>query len=329
MIRLGGCACLLGAMILPPAMAGEFPSALDAGLEPAAIRKELSRSVEALYLQGPDVLRSHVERLTDLYADVERNEKIPPEERRAIGDRLLTRVAQAGLLLREGQAGSTIDVGWGRKTPRPFALSVFDGAAGLVKENPVLLVGLLGGVIVAFSLGGLAGYRRGASQASYYGGGDPRMRFAPRPPGGPMPEGVPVPITLPKIRETLAVGRTVLMQLGSEIASARRTDYLRLTREVRQILDGTGGRTYSVWEDPRHPNRFYELLICRRLDSLDLLSDGSGELAALTARIEACRLPGRQVQRRVWWAAIPEAGMAVSRLAAVGEPSASEGDGRS
>jgi len=184
-------------------------------------------------------------------------------------------------------------------------------------------------VIVAFSLGSLAGYRRGASQASYYGGGDPRMRFAPRPPDGPMPDGAPVPITLPKIREVLAAGRTVLMQLGSEIASARRAEYLCLTREVRHILDGTGGRTYSVWEDPRHPNRFYELLICWRLDSLDLLSDGSGDLAGLASKIETCRLAGRAVQRRAWWAAIPEPGMAVSRPAVIGEPSASEGDGRS
>jgi len=271
-------------------------------------------------------LRSHVERLTDLYADVERNEKIPPEERRAIGDRLLARVAQAGLLLREGQAGSMIDAGGQRETPRSFALSVFDGAAGLVKEYPVLFVGLLGGVIVAYSLGSLTGYRRGASQASYYGGGDPRMWFAPRPPDRPMPDGVPVPITLPKIRGALEAGRTVLMQLGSEIASARRSEYLRLTREVRQILDGTDGRTYSVWEDPRHPNRFHELLICRRLDSLDLLSDGSGELAALTARIEACRSAGRQVQRRVWWAANPETGMTAPCPPAKSEPSAPEGD---
>jgi hypothetical protein len=111
---------------------------------------------------------------------------------------------------------------------------------------------------------------------------------------------------LPQIREALFAGRTVLMQLGYEIAPSRRAEFLELMREMQRILVGLEGQTYSVWEDPRHPNRFYELLACHRLGTLDRLTRSQGELSDLAARVEACRVPGRPVLRRAWWGVLPE-----------------------
>jgi hypothetical protein len=117
-----------------------------------------------------------------------------------------------------------------------------------------------------------------------------------------------VRITQDQIRKALISGRTVLMQLGYEIAPDRRGEFLTLLREMQEILNGVEGHAHSVWEDPRHPNRFYELVTCHRLDALDLLTSDRNELAGLDAKIEACWLPGRPVLRRAWWGVLPARG---------------------
>jgi hypothetical protein len=313
-------------MCAVPILAVVAAPATGTGSDSAAIRQELSRPIEDLQRQGPEALRVHIEQLTRLYLEVEQNDAIPRTERRAVSEQVLDRAIRARMILRDGKASPAIGAGGQETTALSSGLSVVGGVVGIVGANPILLLGLAGAGVIAFSLGSLNGYRRGASQASYYVTGDPRVWFTSGPLVGGMPEKAPAPITLPRVRAALAEGRSVLMQLGSEIARSRREEYLRLTRRVRDILDGSDGRSYTVWEDPRRPNRFYENLVCRRLDSLGLLTDGNEELAGLAAGIEQCRVSGAPVQRRIWYGAIPDSAAPEPQSADRGVV---EGDGRS
>jgi len=96
------------------------------------------------------------------------------------------------------------------------------------------------------------------------------------------------------------------LQLGYEIVSSRREEFLGLIREMHLALNDQGDDVYSAWEDPRRPNRFDEVVVCRRLETLDLLTSDRSELAALDAEIEACWRPGRLVLRRAWWRIVSE-----------------------
>jgi hypothetical protein len=281
----------------------------------AALDSELSRPLAELRQQGSEALRSHVQRLTEIYATLDGTDEIPPAERRAIGDRILARVAQIGLQARDdGPSAARNGKARGWRATALASLSTLEGALGFLGESSVLLVGLLGGLIVAYSLGRLAGYRRGASEASYYGAGDPRLWFVTRARDGARPPEHVVRITLDQVRRTLADGRTVLLQLGYEIAPRRREEFLGLIREMHLALNGLDGHVYSAWEDPRHPNRFYEVVVCHRLEALDLLTSDLSELAGLDAKIEACWLPGRPVLRRAWWGVFPERDADAPRL---------------
>jgi hypothetical protein len=286
----------------------------------------LSRPLEDLQRQGPDALRAHIEQLTRLYLAVEQSDAVPRAERRAVSEQVLERAIRARMILRDGKTSPAIGAGGQETTAPSSGLSGVGGAVGIVGANPILLLGVAGAGIIAFSLGSLIGYRRGASQASYYVTGDPRVWFTSGPLVGGTPEKAPAPIALPRVRTALAEGRPVLMQLGSDIARSRREEYLRLTRRVRDILDGSDGRSYTVWEDPRRPNRFYENLVCRRPDSLGLLTDGNEELAGLAAGIEQCRVSGAPVQRRIWHGAIPDSAAREPQSAGRG---VFAGDGRS
>jgi hypothetical protein len=287
---------------------GEGAAPAGTEFDGAALRRELSQPVLDLHRQGPEALQRHVQGLAELYSALEAAQGVSPEERRALEDRILTRVAQASLLLRADRPGPTRTDKVPGDATRPAALIPVSRLEGPLADRSLLLLGLLGGVIIAFSLGSLTGYRRGARQASYYGEGDPRRLFIARSEGGARPGGRPVRIALDQIRKALIAGRTVLLQLGYEIAPDRRPEFLAVIREMQDILNGLDGHTHSVWEDPRHPNRFYELVICHRLDALDRLTKDRSELAGLDARIEACWLPGRPVLRRAWWGAFPARG---------------------
>jgi len=281
----------------------------------AALDRELSRPLDELRQQGPEALRSHVQRLTELYASLDSTEEVSPAERQALGNRVLTRAAQIGLLAREDGASAARDGkarGWW--ATGLTSLGALHEALSFLGESSVLLVGLLGGLIIAFSLGRLAGYRRGASQASYYGAGDPRLWFATRARDGARPPEHVVRITMDQVRRTLADGRTVLLQLGYEIAPRRREEFLGLIREMHLALNGLDGQAYSAWEDPRHPNRFYEVVVCRRLEALDLLTSDLSELAGVDAKIVACWLRGRPVLRRAWWGVFAERDADAPRL---------------
>ena len=303
-----------------PALAGAPGGSPGSGFDRAALQKELALSPLELKQQGPEALQTHVQRLTEMYASLDLARGVSPEERRVLSDNILARVAQAGILLREARLGSPTESG-GRGAA---ALGVLDGAAGLLTDNSLLLVGLLGGVIIAFSLGSMAGYRHGASQASYYGESDPRMWFVARDQERRGTPGQLPRVTLPQIREALSAGRTVLMQLGYEIAPEQRVEYLELMREMQRILGEADGQTYSVWEDPRHPNRFYELLTCHRLVALDRLTRSQGELPGLAAQVEACRVPGQPVLRRAWWGVLPERAQGAARVSLADRASARE-----
>jgi hypothetical protein len=286
------------------------------GFDRTALNGELSRPVLEVRRQGPEALRSHVQRLIELHALLDLTQDVSPEERRVLTDRILGRVAKVGLMIREGGADGAPSAKTRARTVGATLFGALDGAVGFMGERSLLIVGLLGGVIIAYSLGRLAGYRRGASEASYYGAGDPRLWFVTRAREGTRPVGYPIRITLDQIRKTLASGRTVLMQLGYEIAPERRREFLRLVREMQRVLNEVDGQAHSVWEDPRHPNRFYEVVVCHRLEDLDLLTSDRSELAGLDAEIEACWLPGRPVLRRAWWGVFPKRGVDAPRLVA-------------
>jgi hypothetical protein len=284
----------------------------------AALDRELSRPLAEVRQQGPEALRSHVRRLTEISASLDSTEAIPLAERQALEDRILARAAQVGLLVREDggkEARNAKARGWW--TTGLASLSGLVAALGFLGESSLVVVGLLGGVIIAYSLGRLAGYRRGASEASYYGAGDPRLWFVMRAREGARPARPVVRISADQIRSTLATGRTVLLQLGYEIAPSRREEFLGFIREMQLALNEQGGHVYSAWEDPRHPNRFYEVVVCQRLETLELLTSDRSELAGLDAKIEACWLPGRPVSRRAWWGAFSEQGADASRLVAL------------
>jgi len=305
-------------------LAGQSVASSRPELDRAALDSELSRPLAELRQQGPEAVRSHVQLLTEIYAALDGTGDVPQAERRAMRDRILTRVAQVGLQARDegaSTARNAKDRGW--RATAPGSLGTLDGVLGFLGENSVLLVGLLGGLIVAYSLGRLAGYRRGASEASYYGAGDPRLWFMARARESVRPAGPVVRITLDQIRSTLAAGRTVLLQLGYDIAPSRRKEFLGLIREMHLALNDLGDYVYSAWEDPRHPNRFYEVVVCRRLETLDLLTSDRSELADLDAEIEACWRLGRPVLRRAWWRIFPERDEDEARLvvsAASGRP---------
>ena len=299
--------CCLWCLLVVP-LIGEGAAPADTGFDGAALERELSQPVLELHRQGPEALRLHVQGLAELYSALDTAQGVSPEERRALGDRILTRVAQASLLLRADRPGPIRTDKAQGGAAHPASLIPVGRLEDFLADRSLLLLGLLGGVIIAFSLGSLTGYRRGARQASYYGEGDPRRLFIARSHGGEKPAGRPVRITLDQIRNALISGRTVLMQLGYEIAPDRRAEFLTLIREMQEILNGVEGHTHSVWEDPRHPNRFYELVVCHRLDALDLLTSGRSELAGLDAKIEACWQPGRPVLRRAWWGVLPARG---------------------
>jgi len=323
---LGLVAWVLGGLLIVvgPALAGVPGESSGSDFNRAALQEELARSPLELKQQGPDALQAHVQRLSEMYASLNLARGVSPEERRVLSDTILARVVQAGLLLREGRPGSPTESGGRGAAAQATALSVLDGAAGLLTDNSLLLVGLLGGAIITFSLGSMAGYRRGASQASYYGESDPRMWFVARDQERRGTPGQLPRITLPQIREALSAGRTVLMQLGYEIAPEQRVEYLELMREMQRILSEADGQTYSVWEDPRHPNRFYELLTCHRLVALDRLTSSKGELPGLATQVEAYRVPGRPVLRRVWWGVLPERAPAPARVSLTDQASARE-----
>ncbi|HWU40801.1 MAG TPA: hypothetical protein VN203_24395, partial [Candidatus Acidoferrum sp.] len=76
----------------------------------------------------------------------------------------------------------------------------------------------------------------------------------------------------------------------------------------------------TVWEDPGHPNRFYGLLVCRRLEVLGQLASADGPLSRLAEQIEACRVPSGFRLNRVWVGAITD-GLEAPHVTAVSEDS--------
>lgn len=285
----------------------EAPGRPAGGFDRAALQAELSRPMAVLQAQPMEVLRDHAQRLGDLQFAMELAVDVSPDERRVLNDRILARAAQVGLLLRQRTADGH-KPGKGQGLPEAVApwLSPAGDLPGVLAENSGLLVRLLGGLLIAFALGNLAASRRAARRAAMGGRGDSRilsMSQALDQPGRPEEEPT---ITLAEIREALAAGHTVLLEMGSDIGLSNRSRFLELTRQMQEILSGVEGQTYTVWEDPAQPNRFYELMVCRELEILDQLAATEGPLPRLAAEIEACRVPRGFVLHRVWWGALPE-----------------------
>lgn len=258
----------------------------------------------ALQEQPADELRAYVQRLADLQFALELAVDVSPAERRQLNEEILTRVGQVGLLIRQRVVGGPI-AGKAKRLPTPDPSPPADDLFTVTVQNVGLLVRLIGGLLIAFALGNLVARRGVVGLASSTGRRDAGAR-SPASGGATDPTGGGQPVTLMEIRGGLAAGRAVLLQMGYEIAPSQRIRFLTLIREMQGVLYGVAGQTYTVWEDPAHSNRFYELLVCRQVGVLDHLEAGDGALARLTEQIEACRVPDGFVQRRVWWGAVPE-----------------------
>jgi hypothetical protein len=265
-------------------------------------------------------LRDHVQRLGDLHFALELAVEVPPEERRALSEQILTRVGRLGLLIRQRTVEPHAPAN-GRDLSAPVPGSPPRGdLAGVLLDNSGLLLRLLGGLLVAFALGYLARERRAVMAMG------PIVRSQPRkasPAPMPVPSGMPSegqPMTLEEIRKALVSGNTVLLQMGYEITPSRRRRFLALAREAQEVLREIEGQAYTVWEDPGHPNRFYEMLVCRRLEVLDQLASVHGPLPKLAEAIEACRVPSGFSLHRAWLGALPD-GHGAPRIAAITEDS--------
>jgi hypothetical protein len=286
----------------------------------AALQKELSQPLKALEKEPTEELRAHVQRLGDLHFSLQLAVDVSPEERRALSEQILTRVGQVGLVIRQRMLEPRVSTkskslpaaGPGRP-PR-------SDLVGLILDNSGLLLRLLGGLFIAFALGYLARELSagGATQAVVR---SERRAKAPTPvliPSETPSDGRAM--TLEEIRKAVDSGCTVLLQMGYEITPDRRHRFLALAREAQEILRGIEGQTYTVWEDPGHPSRFYELLVCRRLEVLDLLASSDGPLPKLAEEIEACRVPSGFSLHRAWLEALPDA-LGAPQVAAVTEDS--------
>lgn len=302
--------------LAPAATAAEPPSGAGASglvlgeFDRAALQKELSVPLESLERQPTEALRAHVQRLGDLHFALELAVDVSPEERRTLSEQILTRVGQVALLIRQRMA-----------EPHPPAKSRALPAtdlAGVLVENSGLLLRLLGGLLIAFALGYLVRERRAIRVTASLVRSD-REKESPV----PVPSETPSegrPMTLEEIRKALGAGYTVLLQMGYEVTPPRRRRFLALAQEAQEILRGIEGQTYTVWEDPGYPNRFYELLVCRRLEVLDQLASGHGPLPKLAEEIEACRVSSGFSLHRAWLGALPDA-QGTPRIAAVTEDS--------
>lgn len=312
-----GCCLLLGRAAAADLVAGARAPGLSAGrFDRAALQKELSQPLESLERQSTEALRAHVQRLGDLHFALELALDVSPEEQRALSEEILARVGQVGLLIRQRMAEPPPPARSGGLWAPVSGPPPRGDLVGVLLDNSGLLVRLLGGLLIAFALGYLV-RERGAARPTGAVVRSIRRKESPLPVLVPSETpGDGRPMTLEEIRTALESGHTVLLQMGYEITPARRRRFLGLAREAQEILRGIEGQTYTVWEDPGHPNRFYELLVCRRLEVLDQLASAHGPLPKLAEEIEACRVPSGFSLHRAWLGALPD-GHGAPRIAAV------------
>ncbi|RPI07164.1 MAG: hypothetical protein EHM71_11215 [Zetaproteobacteria bacterium] len=134
------------------AFGAETGTTPQTGLDRAALDAELSRPLVEVQRQGPEALRSYAQRLMDFHAALDLSHDVPPDERQLLGDRILGRAAQVGLLVRDAIGHPSRNLperGGGQTAALPAALG---GVLDFFGESSILLVGLLGGVIVAYAL---------------------------------------------------------------------------------------------------------------------------------------------------------------------------------
>jgi hypothetical protein len=286
---------LLGALLCAVGPDVALAAAVGVRFDRHGVEAELARQPQA---ESAAVLQGRLERLAEAYAALDLAD-LPPADRQAMGERILTRMAEVGLLLRPRGPETARVSRAGLSSPWRAWMT------GFLQESSGLLVLMLGGLVVCFALGNLAGYRRGARQASYYGEGDPRIRFVARAPVRTDPRASAPRVTVEQIRRCLQQGQHVLLQLGYEIEPSQRANFLGAVGRMQEALEGMQGQTFTVWEDPRHSNRFYECLECRELRALERLLALNGPLQRLAAEVEACRPANGWVVRRALWGLSP------------------------
>jgi hypothetical protein len=276
------------------------------GFDRAALQKELAQPLEDLAEQPTEALRAHVQRLGDLHFALELAADVSPEERRVLSEQILTRVGQVGLMIRQ-QASQSRAPGKGKRTSEADGGPPPSGdLVGTLLEHSGLLVRLLGGLLIAFALGYFMRERRAVGAASSARVSGQRIALQPRAPVSVEAPGEGRAMTLPEIRHALTSGRTVLLQMGYEIAPSRRRRFLRLARDAHGVLRELEGLTYTTWEDPSHPNRFYELMVCRRIEVLERLAEAASPLSRLAEEIETCRVHSGFRLHHAWLGALPD-----------------------
>jgi len=302
-----GCSFLFGNSAV--ASAAESLSGEVRGLDRTALQRELSLPLDALEKEPTEALRAYVQRLGDLQFALDLAVEVSPEERRALSDQILTRVGQVGLLMRQRITEPRASLKSGSLVASAPGPPPRGDLTGVLLDNSGLLLRLLGGLLIAFALGYLVRGRRVGGPGGPVRSAARRDRrvdpLAPVPVPSQMP-GESGSITLEEIRKAVESGRTVLLQVGCEIRPDRRRHFLTLTRETQEILAESEGQIYTVWEDPENPNRFYTLLVCRRLEVLEQLGSGHHPLSKVAEEIEASRVPTGFSLYRAWVEAVSD-----------------------
>jgi hypothetical protein len=300
------------------AMAAESLSGGVGGFDRAALQKDLAQPLEALEKEPTEALRAHVQRLGDLQFALELAVDVSPDERRALSEQILTRMGQVSLLIRQRMAEPRASLkSRGLPGPRPGPPSKGNLAEALL-DNSGQLLRLLGGLLIAFALGYLARGRRASGLVRSAARSDRRVDPSA---AVPVPSEMPSEgrsMTLEEVEKAVESGRTVLLLVGYEITPDRRRRFLALVRETQEILGKGEEQTYTVWEDSGQPNRFYTLLVCRRLEILGQLVSARGPLSRQLEEIEACRVPSGFSPHRAWVEAVPNP-LGAPHMAAVAE----------
>jgi hypothetical protein len=235
-----------------------------------------------------------------------------PAVRESVDQQVLARNAQVVALLRQQRMQRDAGVP-SADGPDRGALGVLaDFALGLARQ-PVLLGGLLAGVMLVF-LGGVGLGQRRAWQRP------PVVPPASSPtiPAAPLPAAVPAPaLDVRRARVAVAGGRPLLLSLSYEIKADRRKEYLAYVDRLREHLVQEIGYAYAVWEHDGRPNWFTEMLLCTTWQEFDRLR-GPDDSATrrLGQELDQFLKDPAQVQRTSLMGMAPGAGVA----RAVAEP---------
>ena len=242
------------------------------GPPPAAQGREDLRQLDSLLgvtlesLRGQDaaLLEDYLRRLLLVADRLHRPGTLDPTLREALDQRVLGRAAHVTGILRQQRLAREAG-GPGAVGPERDALGVLVEFAVGVARQPLLLGGVLAGVVLLF-LGGIGlGQRRAWGRPVAPPAFPVRTAPAPRAP-------LPAPaLDARRARLAVAGGRPLLLSLSYEIKPERRRDYLAYMERLRDHLVREMGYAYAVWEQDGRPHWFTEMLLCTTAQEFDRL----------------------------------------------------------